>query len=405
MKALEIYRSVPRYIAARSLAARVPALAGVAPLRLIDKSAPTKPTQEWARLRPILSGICGSDLATVGGHSSFYFSPLVSMPFTPGHEVVAELLEDVETVFDGPLKAGQRVVLDPQLPCATRGVEPCEACLDGQPSRCDQVTLGHVSPGLQTGYCKDTGGGWSGELVAHPSQLHAVPDDLSDERAVLVEPLACAVRVAERAAPRGSDSVVIIGAGAVGLLTLLALRGRGFDGRITVVAKYPKQAALAHDLGATAVVGPAEITRSVRRNSHAVVLKPERGTSFLMGGADIVIECAGSSSGLDSALRITRAGGRIVLAGLPAGGADLTPLWFRELSLEGAYSGGPDAFRTALTLAADPRLAALPTSFHPLRHYREALEEAANAGKLGVGKVGFDLRDSHTTIPVLRSVT
>ena len=405
MKALEIYRSVPRYLAARSLAARVPALAGVAPLRLADRSAPTKPTPEWVRLRPILSGICGSDLATVGGMSSFYFSPLVSMPFTPGHEVVAELLEDVETPFDGPLEAGARVVLDPQLPCAARGVEPCPACTDGQPSRCDGVTLGHVSPGLQTGYCKDTGGGWSGELVAHPSQVHAVPDELSDERAVLVEPLACAVRVAQRAAPHGSDAVVIIGAGAVGLLTLLALRGQRFDGRVTIVAKYPKQAALAHELGATAVVGPGEITRSVRRNSHAVVLKPERGASFLLGGADVVIECAGSANGLDTALRITRAGGRVVLAGLPAGGADLTPLWFRELSLEGAYSGGPAAFRTALALAADPRLAALPTSFHPLRHWREALEEAGSAGRLGVGKVGFDLRDLHTNPPALRSVT
>lgn len=405
MKAVEIYRSVPRYVAARSLAARVPALAGVAPVRLTDRPAPTKPTPDWVRLRPLLSGICGSDLATVSGGSSFYFSPLVSMPFTPGHEVVAELLEDVSTLYDGELKAGSRVVLDPQLPCATRGVDPCPACAQGQPSRCDQVTLGHVSPGLQTGYCKDTGGGWSGELVAHPSQLHAVPDGLSDERAVLVEPLACAVRVAERAAPRSGDAVVIIGAGAVGLLTLLALRGSGFEGRITLVAKYPKQAALAHDLGATAVVGPEEIMRSVRRNSHAVVLKPERGNSFLLGGADIVIECAGSSSGLDSALRITRAGGRIVLAGLPAGGADLTPLWFRELSLEGAYSAGPEAFRTALALAADPRLADLPTSFHPLRHWREALEEAGSAGRLGVGKVGFDLRELHTSTPALRSVS
>src|SRR6185369_5860187 len=97
------------------------------------------------------------------------------------------------------LPVGTRVVLDPVLSCAARGVEPCTGCAAGATNRCDRITVGHVSPGLQTGYCADTGGGWSGVLMAHRSQLHAVPDGMSDERAVLVEPLACAVHTALRA--------------------------------------------------------------------------------------------------------------------------------------------------------------------------------------------------------------
>src|SRR5207244_231725 len=175
---------------ARAIGPRLPGMiAGpVASLRLVTREDPEPPAGGWARLAPRLSGICGSDLTTISGQSSFYFSPLVSMPFVPGHEVVADLLDDV----DG-LAAGTRVVLEPVLSCAARGVEPCASCSAGETSRCDRIAVGHVSPGLQTGYCADTGGGWGRVLVAHRSQLRAVPDDLADDHAVLVEPLACAI--------------------------------------------------------------------------------------------------------------------------------------------------------------------------------------------------------------------
>jgi threonine dehydrogenase-like Zn-dependent dehydrogenase len=385
MKALEVYRSVPRYLAARALSGRVPGAAGMAPVRLSDVQAPTAP-DGWVRLRTRLSGICGSDLATVSGGSSLYFSPLVSLPFTPGHEVVAETLDD-----SPGLAAGTRVVLDPLLGCRARGLALCPACTDGDSGRCARVTLGHVSPGLQTGFCADTGGGWSAELVAHPSQLHAVPDDLSDERAVLAEPLACSVHVARQAACAPGASVLLVGAGSVGLLTLLAMRALSEAGQVTVVAKHPRQAALSRDLGADAVVGPDEAVRAVRRTTGAVVLRPERGKDFLLGGVDVAVECTGTAAGLDLALRSTRAGGRVVLAGMPAT-VDLTPVWFRELELVGAYATGRDDFATALRLLGDDRLDALITSFHPLSRWREALDEARAAGRLGVTKVGFDLR-------------
>src|SRR5213596_2946140 len=112
--ALEYFRSAPRYVGARTLGAKVPGLiAGpFAPLRLSSLKDPTPPAGRpgWARVKPLLSGICGSDLATLAGRSSFYFSPLVSTPFVPGHEVVGELLEDCED-----LAAGTRVVLSSVL--------------------------------------------------------------------------------------------------------------------------------------------------------------------------------------------------------------------------------------------------------------------------------------------------
>src|SRR5947208_3389296 len=173
---LELYRSVPRYVAARAVGERFPGLlAGpVAPLRLVNREVRRLPGDGWARVWPRLAGICGSDLSTIAGRSSFYFSPLVSMPFVPGHKVVGELVDDV----DG-LSAGTRVVLDPVLACAARGLELCPSCAAGATGRCDRVTVGHVSPGLQTGYCAETGGGWSRQLVAHRSQLHAIPDRMS----------------------------------------------------------------------------------------------------------------------------------------------------------------------------------------------------------------------------------
>src|SRR5204863_7491212 len=139
------------------------------PIRLVDRQDPGPPAEGWARVSTRMAGICGSDLATISGQTSFYFSPLVSMPFVPGHEVVGELADDV----DG-LPKGTRVVLDPVLACAARGLSPCPSCASGATGRCDRVTVGHVSPGLQTGYCADTGGGWSGMLVAHRSQLHPI---------------------------------------------------------------------------------------------------------------------------------------------------------------------------------------------------------------------------------------
>jgi threonine dehydrogenase-like Zn-dependent dehydrogenase len=389
ISALEVYRSLPRYVAARTVGAHIPGLlAGpLAPLRLVHRDGPRFRGDGWVRVRPLLSGICGSDLATLSGHTSLYFTPLVSMPFVPGHEVVGETLDDADGI-----PAGTRVVLDPVLGCAARGLEPCEACESGLRNRCDRVTVGHLSPGLQTGYCRETGGGWSGELVAHTTQLHAVPDELPDERAVLVEPLACAVHIARRAGLTDGGTALVVGSGAVGLFVTLALRELTPAGKVIVVAKHPRQAELARRFGASDVVSPSEVAGAVRRQTRALRLEPERGPAFLLGGVDVAVDAVGSRSSVDTALRTVRAGGRVVLAGVPADGVDLTPAWFRELDVTGAYATAADAFAIALRLVATAPLDGLVGVTYALDRWREALDHAHDAGRLGTLKVAFDLR-------------
>ena len=384
---LELHRSVPKYIGARAFGTKMPGLlsGALSPLRHVDRKDPHPPAEGWARLGPRVSGICGSDLKTLAGRSSLYFSALVSMPFVPGHEVVADLLDDV-----GDLRMGQRVVIDPVLSCAPRGVSPaCGPCDAGMPELCERIMAGNLQPGLQTGYCASTGGGWSGMMLAHRSQLHAVPEDLPDEAAVMIEPTACAIHAVRRAAIPAGATVLVVGAGTVGLLTVAAVRSIVPTAQVIAVAKHARQAGLAQAFGAT-VVSTSEALGAVRRSTGAFRLRPELGLPFLLGGADVSFECVGSADALDLALRATKGRGRIVLSGMPEG-ADLSPAWFRELELVGAYTGS-GAFAAAMELVGEAELGKLVTEAYPLARFREAVDHAMLAGRLGSVKVVFDPR-------------
>ena len=401
MLALEMFRSLPRHAAGRVVGGRMPGILSgfAAPLRLVTLEEPRAGQRPgWARLRTRLSGICGSDLGALSGRTSLYFSAVVSMPFVPGHEVVAELLDDCED-----LPAGTRVVLDPVLTCAARGVEPCDACAAGATNRCARITVGHLSPGLQTGFCKDTGGGWGQVLVAHRSQLHVVPEGYADEQALLVEPMACAVHTALAARVGPNQRVLVSGAGLVGLLTTLALRTLTPAGEITVVAKHPHQRELARDLGATEVVAPGEVLRRVRRTTGAFQLEPEMSAPYLLGGVDVAVDAVGSAGSLTTALHATRAGGRVVLSGMPQS-TDLSAAWFRELEVVGSYASaqrepgldGRAAFDVATELVSGDAVQSLAKSVatYPLHRWREALDHAHSAGRLGTIKVAFDPRST-----------
>src|SRR5207244_12232889 len=115
----------------------------------------------------------------------------------------------------------------------------------GRAARLPYPTL--FRSGLQTGFCTDTGGGWSTVLVAHESQLHRVPDGMSDEAAVMVEPTACAIHAAVAPGVTG-DTVAVIGAGTLGLCTIAALRTHALPGRLVAAAKHPEQRRLARAL-------------------------------------------------------------------------------------------------------------------------------------------------------------
>ena len=357
-------------------------------LKLGDVPEPALPASNWVRVMPSLSGICGSDLAAISGHISLYLDPLTSYPFVPGHEVV------------GVLDDGSRVVVEPALGCVVRGIDPpCPRCAEGRPGLCYNVTEGPIEVGLQTGYCADTGGGWGEVLVAHPSQIHAVPAALADEAAVLIEPFACCIHAALRGGATKDDIVVVSGAGTIGLLTIAAVRLFTPPKRLIAIAKHPTQRDLARKLGADQVVAPAEVFQRVRFATAARRLEG-MNRSLLLGGADVTFECVGRAASLNDAVRFTREGGMVVAVGMPGEEkVDWAPIWQRELTVTGAYAYGSEpkrkgrkTFELALEAALEMKLESLTGPLFGLGDYRDAIEYAMSAGRLGAVKVAFDLR-------------
>ncbi len=424
MRALVVERSVGRFAAARLASTIGPGrAAGLGPLRLVDAPEPRLPGPDWHRIRPVLSGICGSDLATVDGRASRYFEDLVSFPFVPGHEVVG-ILEADGGGGDPGWPAGTRVVIEPVLGCLARSVDPpCTPCAEGRTGNCERVAFGHLRPGLQTGYCADTGGGWSAAgLVAHRSQLHPVPDHLTHEDAVTVEPLACALHAVLAAGVRQGETVAVLGAGTLGLLATVALAHLAASGRtaepgdLLVGARYPHQRRLAAELGATDALPPDQLPRAVRRRSRSLALGASgAGSERLTGGADVVLDCVGTGESIAQSLAMVRPRGRVVLLGMPPRlRVDLAPLWHREVSLTGAYAYGvetlggpveggprdsapPEPVRTfdlALEVAGAVRTGRLVSAAYPLERFEEALAHAGAAGRRGSVKIVFDLREA-----------
>jgi threonine dehydrogenase-like Zn-dependent dehydrogenase len=369
------------------------------PLGLEDVPEPALPTREWVRVKPLLSGICGSDLGTLSSENSPYFSPITSPPFVMGHEVVGVVTED-----NSGFRAGERVVVEPGLGCAVRGMDPpCSYCATGSHALCLNVTKGTISPGIQTGFCRDTGGGWTQRtLVAHPTQLHRVPDGLSDEAAVAVEPLACAVHAALKNAPGPDDTTLVLGAGNIGLFTVAALRHLTDAGRIICVAKHDRQRREAIRLGADEVVHPGEVYTKLPEMLGTEAMKPELGKPVIPGGAEKTFECVGSPATLEDALRLTKPGGGVSLVGMPGqkSSLDLTALWHKETSLTGAYAYGVERYRGEdvssfeLAMRLAPKIA-LETMVGPcfrLEEYRRAIAAARGSGRAGHVKVVFDFR-------------
>jgi threonine dehydrogenase-like Zn-dependent dehydrogenase len=365
---------------ARALSAVTPLRAAkVSPLELIKDAAPKLPDDEWVRLRPRLSGICGSDLATVDGHASTYFDPIVSFPFTLGHEIVADVIGTER----------RRVAVIPVLHCAVRGLDPvCEMCAAGHINLCEKVAFGHLDAGLQTGFCCSTGGGWSEGLVAHPLQLVDVPDDLDDDAAVIIEPTACAVHAATF--HRGGSSA-IIGAGTVGLLTLAAIEARRDPTTtppVLIGARYPHQIAYAKQFGGVAVQAK-ELARRVRTQVGGMVIGDQLTT-----GVQQVFDCVGTSDSLQQALKIVAPGGEILVVGMPASVTlDLTGLWHREVAIRGCYAYRRDDFDTAIDLVRTAQLGRLVSAHYRLDDYADAIAHASSAGPRGAVKVVFDMRE------------
>jgi threonine dehydrogenase-like Zn-dependent dehydrogenase len=396
VKALEIRRSPARFGMARVVSA-VSSAGGahVGPLEFRNVDDPPRPGDGWHRVQTRLSGICGSDLSLVEGHASVYFDDWVSFPFVPGHEVVGELDD------------GARVVLEPVLGHESRGFDPPFAgAAPGDGNDYAHLVGGTIEPGIQTGFCCATGGGWGPWFWAHESQLHRIADSVPDERAVLVEPFAGGIHAALLAAPVLADSndplVAVLGAGTMGLAAVAGLRRYVPDARIVVGARYPHQRTLARDLGADVVVPDDELQRAIRREVGCHVI----GES-LSGGSDVTIDAVGSARSVTEALSMTRPRGRVVLLGMPGEvSLDLTGLWHRETELKGAYTYGTETlgdgtrvrtFDLALDTVAAVRAERLLSATYRIEDHVDAIAHAAAAGRRGAVKIAFDLCDARPT--------
>ena len=385
MDALQFSRKEVRYVAAMAASRLKPgAGASVGPLKLTQLDPPELPGEGWEHVTTRLAGICGSDLATIDGQASRYFEALVSFPFIPGHEVVGEKAD------------GTRVVLEPVLGPETRGEVPAwpgAAQADGNDY--GHLASGTLEPGLQTGSCASTGGGWSEIFAAHESQLHLVADELTDEAAVMIEPAAAGIHAVLRGDVPDGGTVAVIGAGTMGLTAIAALRKFTKVDAIVVAARYPHQHKAARLLGADLTVVPDELGRAIRRAAGTRVIG-----STLGSGVDVTIDAVGSSSSLTDAIAFTRPRGRVVLLGMPNQvDMNLTALWHRETELVGAYCYGTEhghgdrhTFELATEMVAEFDLGRLVSELYPLSEYRTAIEHAAQAGPRGLIKVAFDLR-------------
>jgi threonine dehydrogenase-like Zn-dependent dehydrogenase len=308
-------------------------------LDIQDRPVP-EPRPGWVRLAVRSAGICGTDLHFYRGS---FPSPAGLLP---GHEVggVVDLPGEGVT-----LEAGTPVAVEPLFGCGQ-----CDQCLAGDYNRCPKRTLLGVSGR----------GGLAEYMTAPAASLHPLPDGVPPEAGNLAEPLAVCVRGARLGDLRLGDRVLVLGAGTIGLLSLVTARAAG-AAELHITARHQPQRSAARALGADGVHGSAD---------EAAQALGERG-------ADVVIETVGGkASTLVDAVRLVRPGGTVVMLGVFEGATPLPGLEFsvKEVRMVGsncyARAGATSDFAIAVGLLRD-HLAAV----QPLVTHRFALDQVNEA--------------------------
>jgi threonine dehydrogenase-like Zn-dependent dehydrogenase len=357
------------------------------PVSLVDGPEPELPRPDWARVVVSRGGICGSDLHILrpgADVASPMWRPYVGFPVEMGHEIGGVV---VEAGPECTVAVGSRVAVDPTIGCAARGLEPCRNCTRGWLSACLRLDERGVTRGMGLGFTQGLGAGWSEQVVAHPSQLHGVPDEVDDRTVPLTEPFSIAIHGLLRRPPVDGAPALVLGAGVIGLAAVAALRSLWPASEVTVLAKHDTQVDAAKRLGAHHVVQPGDDAlgelaglvggRVVGRDDGAV----------LSPGFPVVVEAVGSAATVGLAMRLAGPRGVVHLLGaIGVATVDVTPLWFRELDVVGTFchavdGSGRDAghsFDRALELLAAGALPAdvVVTHEFPLAEVRQAVDTA-----------------------------
>jgi threonine dehydrogenase-like Zn-dependent dehydrogenase len=378
------------------------------PASLVDLPEPDLPDGSWARVAVETGGICGSDLhlfAHNTGPSPTLMGMAGAFPFVLGHEIGGRV---IEVGPDCDVALGTRVVLNPCIACAARGLEPCENCAKGWTSDCLRLDSRVVTGGRSLGYTQGLGGGWAERVLAHASMIHELPDAVPDRAASLYEPVSIASHGVMRAAPVAGEPALIVGAGIIGLAALAALKGLYPNNPVTVLARHEHQAAAARACGADHVVrsdpSGAHFEELARLSGARVVGR--KSDVMLMGGFPYVVEAVGAAQSINEALRAAAHRGTVLMLGATGvTEVDLTPIWYKEVALIGSIDHTIDAGSTPGLAGAAGRHsvdratdilaagllpdAAVVTHEFGLDDYREAIETAIDRGSSRAIKVVF----------------
>ena len=378
---------------------RVPYLGPLSTIYLREVPLPSSPGPGQVRIHNRLCGICGSDLHVVLGEGDLRISlaaiPTAHYPFT-GHEIVGEVTEVGPGVTR--LKVGDRVVRERDVSCMALGLQPpCHQCAIGNYCLCEAP-----AEALRSGA---VGGGWSEDIVSEEGFFFPVPHELTDEQAVLIEPIGSGIRAVIRRTPQPGEKVLIIGQGTQGLGTLLSIRALQPDCHVTVLARFPHQADLSRRYGADEVIMlSADLYQEAARLTGGKVYQGMFGNRVLVGGFDVVYDCVGIPSTLKDALRLARAHGTVVLVGvfLELMKIDFTPVWHRELDLIGVLAHGAEdwqgervgTFELIARLMREGKIKVdgLITHSFTLPEYRQAVATAVQQARTHSIKVVFDYR-------------
>jgi len=307
-------------------------------VRVEEVPEPPAPGPGEVKIKVHWCGICGSDLHEyVAGP---IFIPVESphpltgktAPLILGHEFSGEVVEVGEGVTD--VKVGDRVTADACWYCGE-----CYMCKRNRYSLCEKLAF--------TGLMAD---GAFAEYVNVPAYtLYKLPPEIPSDIGALVEPIAVGIHAIRRGHVLEGDTVAIVGAGPIGLVTLQAARAAGASKVFCIeIAKARKE--FAQKLGATAVVDPTEtdVIEEIRRLTDGL-------------GVDVAIECVGGEGTAPLAIQLTRVGGRAVIVGIFEKPSQLhfNELVFYEKEVYGslAYYG---EFDTAIALLADGRIVGEP---------------------------------------------
>jgi len=403
MRAIYVDKNIPRMLAVKALKPLWPGvtMSWLSSARFADLGDPELPGVRWLRVRNLMCGICGSDLSLLHVEADPRIAPAAlpgNQRFYLGHEVVGIVTEVGEGITRH--KVGDRVIMDGRFQganCLSQEIDPpCQQCQAGNYQLCENASLG-MGP-------RGAGGGWGDGYIAHETEVYSVPEDISDEQAMMIEPLAVGVRAVLRRLPGPGERALVLGAGVIGLTVVQALQALSPDTHIAVIARYPHQAEMAKKLGADVIIGRGEDPYEAAAESTGAKLYAGLfGSRMLLGGFDVIYDCVGSAQTTTDSLRMARAGGAVVMVGIKFAPlkVDLSPVWYQEVDLIGTYAHGMQQWQgesrstydivIELLRAGQLHADSLITHRFPLEQWREAIHTSQDKHS-GAIKVAFDYR-------------